>query len=110
MGKRQVKFNLAIAGYRPGQIVNYDDLPVGQQFWIDNKDILGTQRICEFLPGESIAETNIAETNQAKINALFKEDDPKIETELKPEINIKDEAILKKSGKKGKRGRPRKNK
>jgi len=46
---REVRFNVTIAGYRHGQIVKYGDMPAGQQFWVDNKSILGSDRICEFL-------------------------------------------------------------
>ena len=49
MADKKVKFNLAIAGYRSGQIVNYETMPPGHRFWVDNKDILGNTRICELV-------------------------------------------------------------
>ena len=45
---RNVRFNVAIADYRPGQVVRYGDMPDGHRFWADNKSILQTTRICEF--------------------------------------------------------------
>ena len=45
---RKVRFNVAIAGHRPGQIVNYAEMPDGQKFWVDNESILQRDRICEF--------------------------------------------------------------
>ena len=45
---RNVRFNLKIANYRPGQVVRYGDMPDGHRFWVDNKSILGAGRICEF--------------------------------------------------------------
>ena len=46
---KQVKFNIAVADYRPGQIVNYFDMPVGHRHWVDTKGIMETTRICEFV-------------------------------------------------------------
>ena len=45
---RNVRFNVAIVNYRPGQVVRYGDMPDGHRFWADNKSILQTTRICEF--------------------------------------------------------------
>ena len=47
--KRQVKFNVGIANYKHGQVVNYADMPPGHQFWVDHESILGSDRICEFV-------------------------------------------------------------
>ena len=57
--KRKVKFNVAIAKYRPGQIVDYCDMPIGHQFWVDNEDILETTRICEFIQEKIVEEKEI---------------------------------------------------
>lgn len=53
---RNVRFNLKIANYRPGQIVRYGDMPDGHRFWVDNKSILGAGRICEFTDEKPVAE------------------------------------------------------
>jgi len=55
--ERNVRFNVAIADYRPGQIVKYADMPRGPQFWVDNDSILETTRICEFVEEEIPPET-----------------------------------------------------
>lgn len=49
---RIVKFNVAIADYRPGQKIRYGDMPKGHQFWADHDSILMDTRICEFVEEE----------------------------------------------------------
>ena len=56
---RKVRFNIAIAaykgkhpGYRHNEVVNYADMPPGHQFWVDNKSIIGSTLICEFIEDE----------------------------------------------------------
>jgi len=82
---RQVKFNLNIAHYKPGQIVNYTDMPPGHQFWVDHEDILGSDRICEFVVDEVDDEKEKAEA-KAKVEA---------EAKLKADENAKIEAAAK---------------
>ena len=60
-----VRFNLSLAGFRRGQIIPYHELPPGQQFWVDNEDILGSERIAHFCdkdgkiiePGDELEES-----------------------------------------------------
>ena len=47
--KRKVKFNVGIADYRQGQIVDYADMPLGHRFWVDNDSILLDTKICDFI-------------------------------------------------------------
>ena len=53
---RQVKFNVTIAKYMHGQVVNYADMPPGHQLWVNDKCILESTRICEFVEDEKIVE------------------------------------------------------
>ena len=43
-----VRFNLSLAGFTVGQIIPYHELTPGQKFWVDNEDILGSERIAHF--------------------------------------------------------------
>jgi len=71
---RNVRFNLKIANYRPGQIVRYGDMPDGHRFWVDNKSILGAGRICEFTDEkpESVSKSDSVKTSDGElIIAIF---------------------------------------
>ena len=72
--KRKVRFNLAHAGYHHGEIVNYADMPEGQRFWVDNKSILETPRICEFVEDEK---------KETELEKVDKTDDQQLKKELK---------------------------
>ena len=80
--KRQVKFNVTLAKYRHGQIVNYADMPPGHQFWVDNKGILGSTRICEFV--EEVDE------DKEKADAELK---AKIEAETRAKIKAENKVL-----------------
>ena len=88
--ERQVKFNVSIATYREGQVVNYTDMPPGHQFWVDNKDILGSDRICEFVEEK---KASVAEPESIPVSVIKVEPAPepvpkpiiKIEPEPEPE-------------------------
>ena len=117
MSVKKVKFNLAIANYRPGQIVDYDDMPPGHKFWIDNKDILGSDRICEFVKEETVATDGnatkektktLAEINQAKMNELQESEQEKKSKLIKPKNQKKSPGRPKGSKSSGKAIKPRK--
>uniref|UniRef100_A0A6M3IXN5 Uncharacterized protein n=1 Tax=viral metagenome TaxID=1070528 RepID=A0A6M3IXN5_9ZZZZ len=88
--KRKVRFNIAIADYRPGQIVNYIGMPPGHKFWIDHEDILGATRICEFVNDLGLTESEMEakdKADAAEAEALAKKEaEAKIENpdETKP--------------------------
>jgi len=77
---KRVKFNVAIADYRPGQIVDYADMPDGHRFWVDNESILETTKIAEFIKEEAISkpEPKLEKPEEVK---------EKDELEEKPETN-----------------------
>ncbi len=60
-----VRFNLSLAGFKRGQVIPYHELTPGQQFWVDNEDILGSERIAHFCdkegkiiePGDELEES-----------------------------------------------------
>jgi len=46
---RKVRFNINVADYKPGQIVNYEDMPPGHRHWLDTEGLMETTRICEYV-------------------------------------------------------------
>jgi len=96
---RNVRFNVAIADYRPGQIVRYGDMPDGHRFWVDNKSILQTTRICEFITVNVPEEKPISE----KIAEIGINDAPDFDKDAADNTVASNENITKK-----KLGRPRK--
>ncbi len=107
--KRQVKFNVGIAGYKHGQVVNYADMPPGHQFWVDHESILGSDRICEFveevdedkekaeaeLKAKIEAETRAKIKAENKVLAEAKADKERIAKEKKAELQDKIDAEAK---------------
>jgi hypothetical protein len=107
--KRQVKFNVTIAKYLHGQIVNYADMPPGHQYWVDHEDILGSDRICEFvkevdedkekadaeLKAKIEAETRAKIKAENKVLAEAKADKERIAKEKRAELQEKIEAEAK---------------
>jgi len=78
--ERQVKFNVTIAKYKHEQVVNYTDMPPGHQLWVNNKSILESTRICEFVEDETLPEAEVKSV---------KEDDVSIDlaaSEKEPEV------------------------
>ena len=88
--KRKVRFNIAIANYRPGQIINYTGMPPGHKFWIDHEDILGANRICEFVNDLGLTESEMEAKDKADVaeaEAIAKKEaEAKVESpdEIKP--------------------------
>jgi len=88
--KRKVRFNIAIADYRHGQIINYIDMPPGHKFWIDHEDILGANRICEFVNDLGLTESEMEakdKADAAEAEAIAKKEvEAKVESpdEIKP--------------------------
>jgi len=74
--KRRVRFNIAHAGYRPGQIVNYAEMPEGHRAWVDHKSILQSDRICEFI--EDTRVLDLLQTPEP-------EKEPDVDTDASPE-------------------------
>jgi len=85
--KRRVRFNIKIADYRHGQIVNYVDMPPGHRFWIDNKDILGASRICEFVNALGLTESEM----EAKDRAAAAEAEALAKKEAKAKVESSNE-------------------
>lgn len=109
---RNVRFNVAIAVYRPGQVVRYGDMPDGHRFWADNESILQTTRICEFTdekpevtasPEKTVVipekETNVEKSAETKADDIPSFDKDTTDADLK----IESEDITKR-----KPGRPKK--
>ncbi len=85
--KRKVKFNMAVVDYYVGEIVNYVDMPEGQQFWVDHEAISGGIRICEFVeePKPEIETEKVPADKKLtdEIKDFLKSTDPEPEPELK---------------------------
>lgn len=90
--KRKVRFNVAIAGYRHGQIVDYADMPPGHRFWVDNKSILTETLICEFIePEVSVADVPpAAAANEPEAPAadVSEQEAPAASESNEPEVSV----------------------
>ena len=83
---RQVKFNVTIAKYEHEQVVNYADMPPGHQHWVNNKIVLESTRICEFVEDEILpeAEAESVKKNDVPIDLIVSEKEPDTKPSVEP--------------------------
>ena len=102
---RQVKFNVTIAKYEHEQVVNYADMPPGHQHWVNNKIVLESTRICEFVEDEILpeAEAESVKENDVPTDLTVSEKEPEVVTTSYTITAMDSESIdqaLKKGGEK----------
>lgn len=92
---RQVKFNVTIAKYEYGQVVNYADMPPGHQHWVNNKSILESTRICEFVEDETLpeAEKESVKEDDVPTDLAVSEKEPEVVTTPPIDISVNSEMV-----------------